>query len=123
MTAASLPEDAGLGAILDDFHAAGFTTDLSATDAGVACGTCRSVSPAGQLLVHRLRRLEGASDPADMLAVVGATCPGCRCDGTLVLAYGPGGDAAHADVLAGLHVPEAADAVGPAPGEVPSRRP
>ena len=123
MTTPSLPEDSSLAAILDDFQAAGFTTDLSATDAGVACGTCRSVSPAGQLLVHRLRRLEGASDPADMLAVVGATCPGCRCDGTLVLAYAPGGDPAHADVLAGLHVPEAADAVGPAPGEVPPRQP
>jgi len=120
MSAPTLPEDAGLRPVLDDFHAAGFTTDLAATDQGVSCGTCRSVSPACELLVHRIRRLEGASDPADMLAVVGATCPGCRCDGTLVLAYGPGGDPAHADVLAGLAVPQGVDAVGPAPGEVPS---
>ena len=122
MTAPSLPEDVGLGVVLDDFRAAGFIADLSATDDGVACGTCRSVAPACELLVHRVRRLEGASDPADMLAVVGATCPGCRCDGTLVLSYGPGGDPAHAEVLAGLQVPDAFDAAGPAPGEVHSRR-
>jgi hypothetical protein len=121
MSAPALPEDAGLRPVLDDFHAAGFTTDLTATDGGVACSTCRSVSPACELLVHRIRRLEGTSDPADMLAVVGATCPGCHCDGTLVLAYGPAGDLADADVLAGLAVPEDVDAVGPAPGEVPSR--
>ena len=52
-----------------------------------------------------------------MLAVVGATCPGCHLDGTLLLGFGPDTDPAHSDVLAGLEVPDAVDAVGPATGE------
>ena len=99
MTAPSLPEDVGLGVVLDDFRAAGFITDLSATDDGVACGTCRSVAPACELLVHRVRRLEGASDPADMLAVVGLACPHCLAQGTAVLGYGPEAAAVDAEVL------------------------
>ena len=104
MSAPTLPEDAGLRPVVDEFHAAGFTTHLRATDSGVACATCRSVSPAGALLVHRIRRLQGPG-PADLVTVVGATCPGCCCDGTLVLACGPGGDSTGAAVLAGLAVP------------------
>ncbi|HEY7071744.1 MAG TPA: hypothetical protein VH479_16590 [Acidimicrobiales bacterium] len=115
---APLPEDTSLAAVLEDFDDAGFSAILMATDGGVLCAVCRSVVEPADLLVQRLRRLEGASDPSDMLAVVGATCPGCHLDGTLLLSYGPDSDAAHADVLAGLDVPAAVDAAGPAPGEV-----
>jgi len=115
---APLPEDTSLGAVLADFDSAGFSAILMATDGGVLCAACRSIVDPGDLLIQRLRRLEGASDPADMLAVVGATCPGCHLDGTLLLSYGPDTDAMHADVLAGLDLPTASDAVGPAPGEV-----
>ena len=113
-----LPEDTSLAKVLDDFDEAGFSAVLMATEDGVLCATCRSVVAPGDLLVQRLRRLEGASDPADMLAVVGATCPGCHLDGTLLLGYGPEMDPMHADVLAALELP---DAVGPAPGEVGNR--
>jgi hypothetical protein len=113
-----LPEDISLGAVLDDFDEAGFSATLMATDDGVVCAVCRSLVDPGDLLVQRVRRLEGASDPSDMLAVVGATCPGCHLDGTLLLGFGPDMDPAHADVLAGLDVPAVVDAVGPAPGEV-----
>ena len=112
-----LPEDISLAKVLDDFDQAGFSAVLMATEDGVLCATCRSVVAPGDLLVQRLRRLEGASDPADMLAVVGATCPGCHLDGTLLLGYGPEMDPTHADVLAALELPHAVDAVGPAPGE------
>ena len=118
---APLPEDTSLAAILDDFDEAGFSATLMASDAGVLCAACRSVVDPGDLLVQRMRRLEGASDPSDMLAVVGATCPGCGLDGTLLLGYGPDTDPAHADVLAALTVPDAVDAVGPAPGEIGHR--
>jgi hypothetical protein len=118
---APLPEDTSLAAILDDFDEAGFSATLMATDAGVLCTTCRSIVDPGDLLVQRMRRLEGASDPSDMLAVVGATCPGCHLDGTLLLGYGPDTDPAHAGALAALTVPDAVDAVGPAPGEVGRR--
>ncbi len=113
-----LPEDTSLAAVLDDFDEAGFSATLMATDGGVLCATCRSIVDPRDLLVQRLRRLEGASDPADMLAVVGATCPGCHLDGTLLLGYGPDMDPVHADVLARLVLPDVPDAVGPSPGEV-----
>ena len=46
--------------------------------------------------------MEGASDPADMLAVAAVICPVCNTSGTLVLGYGPEADADDADVLASL---------------------
>ncbi|HET6949455.1 MAG TPA: hypothetical protein VFI47_03710 [Acidimicrobiales bacterium] len=113
------PEDTGLLPVLRDFAAAGFTADLMATEGGVFCAVCRSVSAPEDLLVHWVRRLEGASDPADMLAVVGATCRGCGSDGTLVLGFGPDADPAEADVLGALALPPASGAVGRAPGETP----
>ena len=39
--------------------------------------------------VLELRRLEGASDPDDMLAVVAVECANCGLRGSLVLNYGP----------------------------------
>ena len=119
MTAPTVPqpEDTSLAAVLHDFDDAGFSAILMATDDGVLCAACRSIVEPGDLLVQRLRRLEGASEPSDMLAVVGATCPGCHLDGTLLLGFGPDTDPAHSDVLAGLEVPDAVDAVGPATGE------
>ena len=99
-----------LAAALRELAADGFDGDLRAADPGVVCGTCRSVLRPADLLVHRLRRLEGASDPDDLLVVVGATCRGCGTDGALVLGYGPGADPDHASVLVGLDVPEAVPA-------------
>ncbi len=96
-----------LAGVLRELGAEGFTGDLRPAGPHVVCGTCRSVLRPGDLLVHRLRRLEGASDPDDLLVVVGATCRGCGTDGALVLGYGPGADPDHAAVLAGLAVPEA----------------
>jgi hypothetical protein len=46
-----------------------------------------------------LRRLEGASDPADMVAIVALTCPNCGARGTVVLGFGPAGSPDDADVL------------------------
>jgi hypothetical protein len=49
-----------------------------------------------------LRRLEGESDPADMMAVVAVTCPACAATGTLTLGFGPTSSAEDADVLHAL---------------------
>jgi hypothetical protein len=46
-----------------------------------------------------LRRLEGESDPADMVAIVAITCPQCGRRGTMVLGFGPAATAEDADVL------------------------
>jgi hypothetical protein len=50
------------------------------------CGA--ELEPSG-VRVHELRRLEGASDPDDMIAVVAVECGVCNMKGTLVLHYGP----------------------------------
>jgi hypothetical protein len=66
----------------------------AAPDAGtVECLTCRKVSPAQDVRVDALLRLEGASDPDDMLAVAALVCPNCGTRGSLVVNYGPLGDA------------------------------
>jgi hypothetical protein len=55
----------------------------------VECESCHRVTEAAELPVLELRRLEGASDPDDMLAVVAIECPNCHLRGSLVLNYGP----------------------------------
>lgn len=52
--------------------------------------------------MHGLYRTEGASDPADMAAVVAFNCGSCSAGNGLVLAYGPTASAEEADVLAVL---------------------
>lgn len=89
--------------VLASYAAAGFDSQLAATDNGLvhcfACGV--SVAPADAEL-HSLRRLEGASDPADMLAVAAVSCRSCDAKGVLVLNYGPEATAGEAAVLLGL---------------------
>lgn len=57
--------------------------------------------------VDSLYRVEGASDPDDMAAVVAVTCPRCSAKGALVLKYGPEASGADADVLLALPDPPA----------------
>jgi len=73
------------------------------------CGACDTASPAGRFRTEEERRLEGASDPDDMVLVVAAACPACGARGSVVLSYGPQSSPEDADVLAALprHVAEA----------------
>jgi hypothetical protein len=72
------------------FEAEGFRGQFGSGERGeVKCFTCKRSSPAESMAVEHLRRLEGASDPSDMLAVVALTCPHCDTPGTLILNYGP----------------------------------
>lgn len=66
------------------------------------CTVCDSESPAGRFEVVAERRLEGASDPDDMVMVVGLRCPVCHIAGTVVLGYGPDASESDADVVAAL---------------------
>lgn len=63
---------------------------------------CGHESPAGEVEVAVLRRMEGASDPDDLVAVVAAPCPTCGDKASLVLHYGPTAGPADNDVLAAL---------------------
>jgi hypothetical protein len=98
---------ATLTEIIATLEAAGFTGQMAARQDGmVQCLTCRQVSPAPEFTLGAMRRTEGASDPDDMLAVVGLTCPKCGTQGTAVLGYGPEADPDDAEVLVRLGVLE-----------------
>jgi hypothetical protein len=75
---------------IDAAAAAGYTTTFVANATGdVTCGNChRLVNPAA-LKVDHVRRLEGASDAADLMLVASAVCPSCGAAGVLSLGYGP----------------------------------
>ncbi len=77
-------------AVLHALAEEGWIENLSVTDEGeVRCPSCDTVSPAGDVSLDRLRRLEGASDPDDMMAVLAITCPSCDARGVVVANYGP----------------------------------
>lgn len=96
---------ATLTEIIATLEAAGFTGHMAARDAGmIACLTCRQASPAADFKLGAMRRTEGASDPDDMLAVVGLVCPNCAAKGTAVLGYGPDSDPDDAEVVVRLGV-------------------
>jgi hypothetical protein len=94
---------ATLGEIMATLEEAGFTGQLASRPGGmILCFTCRQESPAGEFTLQAQRRTEGASDPDDMLAILGLACPKCRAQGTIVLGYGPESDEDDAEVLAHL---------------------
>ena len=82
---------------------AGYTGDLFVTpEATVRCGSCRHEMAPADLQLDELRRIEGASDPADMAAVLGITCTHCGGRGSAVVRYGPEAGPQDATVLLAL---------------------
>jgi hypothetical protein len=81
--------------------------------ADIECLACRTTSSASSFDVRRSRRLEGASDPDDMVHVVAATCPACGVGGTVVLTYGVNASLEDGDVSLALDM---TGAVVEAPG-------
>ncbi|HYX45021.1 MAG TPA: hypothetical protein VE760_08270 [Acidimicrobiales bacterium] len=91
---ASSPEFASDGTTLLEvirrLEADGYTGQMAAEEGGlIRCYTCRQDSSACDVHLEVLRRTEGASDPADMVAVAALTCPRCGARGTVALKYGP----------------------------------
>jgi peroxiredoxin len=119
---AGVPSDhTTLSEVLGQFADAGFVGQFEVAGGGTTlrCLTCQGETGASDLPDHTIRRLEGASDPADMAAVVAVTCPRCGAGGTLVLPFGPSASASEALVLAELRDARG-DSVTPrrsAPGE------
>lgn len=84
--------------VLKSFTEEGWSENLSVTEDGeMRCPRCRALTPPDRLVMSHLRRLEGASDPDDMVAVLAITCPNCQAKGALVAKYGP--TAPEGDVL------------------------
>lgn len=93
-------EDETILDVLGELESLGFTGQFMPREGGqVECLTCHRLSPADETVFRHLRRLEGASDPDDMLAVVGLACPHCGARGTAVLGYGPEASAVDTEVL------------------------
>lgn len=116
---AGAPAGAGgatLTEVIAELEEEGWRGRLTAVEGGaVHCAGCDAVTSAASLVTSVERRLEGASDPADMVLVVAAECPSCLVPSTLVLGYGPAASVEDADVVANL----AAGAAGAADPESP----
>jgi hypothetical protein len=96
-------DPSSLTEILRTYEDKGYGGQFAAgEDGGVICRTCRETSPADEFETEDLRRMEGASDPDDMLAVIALTCPRCSTKGTLVANYGPQATPEDAAVLTAL---------------------
>jgi hypothetical protein len=70
--------------------------------ARLQCLTCRREVEAKRVALDRLQRLEGPTDPADMVAVAALTCPECDARGTVVINYGPESALEDSEVLIAL---------------------
>ena len=89
--------------VLANWRMRGFAGQLVGLEGGrVECVTCGHVGDAKTFEVTEWRRLEGASDPDDMMNAVAAVCPVCHQGGTLILGYGPNASIIDAQVASGL---------------------
>jgi len=106
--------------VLEGYAQGGFTSSFVVTDdSRLECVECGTISSATRVAMSSLRRLEGASDPDDMVAIVAVTCPECAATGTVILGFGPTATTQDAEVLKELR-DERGDAMAPgnsAPGE------
>jgi hypothetical protein len=97
-----------LAALADEGYRGEFTAaevDGRTQHGRIACSACHHVFAADAPEVGALRRLEGASEPDEMLAVAALTCPRCATRGTLVLNYGPTATVEDAAALVALDRP------------------
>ena len=92
--------------VVQEFERAGYGGQFAARAGGeIECFTCHERMAAGEAEAGQLRRLEGASDPDDMLALAALSCSKCGTRGTLILNYGPAASPEDAAVLQQLEQP------------------
>lgn len=99
----SNPTDTPLTSVLDSLERDGYVGQMVPLEGGdIRCVSCRQEFPAADVPADAVRRLEGVSDPADMVIVVPLTCPGCGTLGALTARYGPDAGPEDVDVVAAL---------------------
>ena len=92
---------------IDDLRAQGYGADLAVREGGVVCcRACDHCMEPEQLVVDVFRRLEGASDPDDMSAILALSCRDCGTKGLVMVAYGPNASADEGELLRRVKVPE-----------------
>jgi hypothetical protein len=123
---AGVPSDnTTLTEVLARYEGEGFTSQFAARPGGeIHCFTCGQDHDPARVELVSLRRLEGASDPDDMLAIAALRCPNCGARGTAVLGYGPDSAPEDGELLIRLEDVRGAEPSVPpdaAPGEVAER--
>lgn len=98
------PSDATtLTDVLAHYAQEGYAATAWVTDDGaLRCSECQRDSSPEEAQLLSLRRLEGASDPDDMVAVLALRCPRCDVGATSVVHFGPSASVAEAEVLQAL---------------------
>jgi hypothetical protein len=92
-----------LAQTLHELEQDGYTGEFRVLELGrLQCLTCRNEVAGDEVSMTSLCRLEGASDPADMLAVAALRCPRCGAAGAVVLNYGPDATLEESTLLLGL---------------------
>lgn len=95
---------------LREFEGRGYRERFSVREGGlVECGRCGAEIAPAEVRMESMRRMEGASDPADMVIIGALVCPRCDAHGTATLQYGPMAPPEHAVALRALadHRPSA----------------
>ena len=109
-----VPSDsATLTEMVNTLENKGFVHQFTPVDGGaVECSACSTRIDAPALEVAAIRRLEGASDPDDMMSLVAARCPNCDALGTLILGYGVNATVDDVEISRGLNVRDVAREAG-----------
>lgn len=89
--------------VLAEMAEDGFVENFGVTrDGRIRCSSCGHVEDPADMSMVAIRRLEGASDPDDMVAVLALVCRKCGARGTVVVKYGPGSTEEELAVLAAV---------------------
>lgn len=98
---------------IDDLRQQGYGADFGVREGGVVCcPSCGHCAQPEDLEVDVFRRLEGASDPDDMSAILALTCRECGTKGIIMVAYGPNASPDEGDLLTKVTTPEDDDTRG-----------
>ena len=86
--------------VLAELAAQGYDNTMwVAQDGKLRCSGCEAEIDPSAVPVHAFRRLEGASDPDDMLVVAAVECGSCSIKASIVLHYGPEASPEEMEVL------------------------
>jgi hypothetical protein len=83
-------------------EADGYTANFFPKSQAFHCTACGSIADPSQVVVDRIFRFEGSSNPDDEAIVLALQCPICHTKGVMVAAYGPTADPDDIDVLLAL---------------------
>jgi hypothetical protein len=111
---AGVPSDnTTLVAVLDAARRGGYDEDFYvAEDGALCCRVCGVCCEPERAEVDDLRRLEGASDPSDMVCVLSVRCGACNARGTAIVRFGPEAGEGDGELLRRLPIDESRSTAG-----------